>query len=1293
MKKRVGKKLTALALTGVMVLSSSLPVLAEESDGVTAQFELEQDISWRALDRSNWKVTASSERPGTHEAAFAIDGNTSTVWHVAGSGDPTYGLPYTFDVDLGAADCNVSKIELTGRTGQGLSAFPKTLEVYSSSDGEMYTKIKDVTFSTTPVNGMIEAILLDEPINDQYVRLLITDNWFTTADQAVCFAEINMYQAKVEIPQDLTEITSPDGELTTYFWMTEDGQPKYSVVRNDEVLVKNSALGLLLTDANGGAMQENMTLISSESESCDSTWEPAVPLTQSTIRDHYNQTIFHMEDDQDRKVDIIFRNYDEGVAFRYYFPEEENALDSFEIVDEKSQFAIPTGTIAHAYGTGNQQIPGNTAVENLGTSVRFSPIVLEYASGNTAVGIYEADLYDYGRLKLQQTGNGVITTNVNWSSNIQAKVPFETPWRVISVADQIGELQLNQTLQMNLSDECAIEDTSWIKPGGLIREARLTDQNTIDCIDFAAEHNIPYIMYDSGWYGTENDPDYSPMVPYKGTFPYMKGGSTMRSCDVDIRDHIEYANSKDVGIILYVNKVHLEAYDLDEMFQTYEDWGIKGVKLGFVNYGSQYYSKWLEDAIATAAKHKLICIVHDEVIPSGLERTYPNLVNMEGVLGDEGKPSADNDLKQIFTRSIVGPADHCFCMPVHTYIATNKTDAFNMALSMLYYAPTPSLYWYGVPSTIMNEERPELKFWDDMPTTWDESRYVESKYGEYYTMARRNGDEWYLGSASAVDRTFNFAPDFLEEGTKYLAEIYTNSPNDTAENNKIAISRYIVDSTTAVNVDIMAAGGFCVRMVPAAEEELASVPEMLPERFELEKLVNEVRGMDMTQFTDASVRNCNLMEQADEAEKVLARPDAAAEEMQAMIDLLNEKKAVLIEKTRLLYKVELSPDQISADNERPDPMDITKAIDGDPETFWHTTAGANPPMSLTLDFGEKKYIQKIEIQGRNSDSLNGYPLVFGVMTSEDGKNFTEIMEVNWKGKAVTRGCIHGFELPEGTNTQYIRLQFRECWISGSPYMPTCIAELNVYETPFGELGDLVRTGNEILGLLKDEAAKAELQERIWDAIDYMQTSETEEGLEEQIAAMKDAIAKATEAIPPMPYLDVEEDSWYYDAVKYVYYKGIMTGLNETTFGPAETLSRAQIAVMLYRLKGAESVAYNDRFADVPADTWFTDAVLWAADNDIANGYPDTCLFGVEDAVTREQAVTMMYRYAVPGGEDNSDVDLGAYTDGDSVSDFAKEAMQWAIANEIIQGSDGNLNPQNCMNRAEAATVMMRFMEL
>ena len=1047
MRKKVFlQKLTLLAAVGSLLAGNCLPVLAEGEGQRQEEPSEEQEkaesaaasVIYQALDRSSWKVSASSERPGTHEAAFAIDGNPATMWHAAGPDDESYGLPYEFNIDLGAPDQQVSRIELTGRNdGQGLQGFPKTMEIQSSSDGVTYSKVQDVTFETSPYSGITEAVDLESPVNDQYIRLVIKENWYTEDNDAVSFAEINLYQAVEDIPQDVTVITSPDGELETTFWLNAEGRPMYQISRNGEQIVEESSLGFVLDEANGGAMQTDFTLLSKETDSADETWEPAVALTASSIRDHYNQTVFHLADDQNRKVDIIFRNYDEGVAFRYYFPEEDNALDSFEIVSEQSQFAIPEGTIAHAYGSGNQQIPGNTPVEELGSSARYSPIVLEYHSGTTAAAIYESDLYDYGRLKLQQIGNGVLQTNVQWGSNIQASAPFETPWRAVCVADQIGELQTNQTLMMNLADECAIEDTSWIKPGGLIREAKLTDENTIDCIDFAAEHNIPYIMYDSGWYGTENDESYSPMVPYKGEFPYMKGGSTMRTCDVDIRDHLDYAEEKGVGVILYVNRVHLESYDLDEVFSTYQQWGIKGVKFGFVQSGSQKWSKWLEDAIATAAKYHLLVIVHDEVIPSGLERTYPNLVNMEGVLGDEGKPGAADDLKQIFTRSVLGPADHCYCMPVSKYISAQKTDAFNMALSMLYYAPTPSLYWYGTPAEIEEEERPELKFWDDMPTTWDESLCIDSSYGEYFTMARRNGDEWYLGSASAVDRTFTFQPSYLEDGVKYLAEIYSNSADDTIQDNKIQVKKYIIDSTDSIDFYIMAAGGVSIRMAPATEEDMASVPTYDPVRFELESLTERVAALNLEDYTDASVRNSGIRETLEAAQELLAQADAGTEQMQEMVDALKSAQEMLVTKNRLLDPVDLSEAVITTDNERED-LRIEYAIDGDVNTKWHTLADTNPPFELTLDLGSQQRIRRVEILGRN-DHVNGYPLAFEVLVSDDGENFEKVMDVNWSGVSVYYGCCYGFDLPEDVNTRYLRLHFTDSYISSSPYKPVSIA--------------------------------------------------------------------------------------------------------------------------------------------------------------------------------------------------------------------------------------------------------------
>ena len=237
MRKKVFlQKLTLLAAVGSLLAGNCLPVLAEGEGQRQEEPSEEQEkaesaaasVIYQALDRSSWKVSASSERPGTHEAAFAIDGNPATMWHAAGPDDESYGLPYEFNIDLGAPDQQVSRIELTGRNdGQGLQGFPKTMEIQSSSDGVTYSKVQDVTFETSPYSGITEAVDLESPVNDQYIRLVIKENWYTEDNDAVSFAEINLYQAVEDIPQDVTVITSPDTQQLETTLLAERGGPSH----------------------------------------------------------------------------------------------------------------------------------------------------------------------------------------------------------------------------------------------------------------------------------------------------------------------------------------------------------------------------------------------------------------------------------------------------------------------------------------------------------------------------------------------------------------------------------------------------------------------------------------------------------------------------------------------------------------------------------------------------------------------------------------------------------------------------------------------------------------------------------------------------------------------------------------------------------------------------------------------------------------------------------------------------------------------------------------------------------
>lgn len=181
----------------------------------------------------------------------------------------------------------------------------------------------------------------------------------------------------------------------------------------------------------------------------------------------------------------------------------------------------------------------------------------------------------------------------------------------------------------------------------------------------------------------------------------------------------------------------------------------------------------------------------------------------------------------------------------------------------------------------------------------------------------------------------------------------------------------------------------------------------------------------------------------------------------------------------------------------------------------------------------------------------------------------------------------------------------------------------------------------------------------------------------------------------LPYTDVSEEAWYYDAVSYAYYNGLMTGLNETTFGPNESLARAQFAVILYRMEKEPPVEYKAVFPDVADDIWYTDAILWASDAGIVGGYTDSGLFGPGDSINREQMAVMMYRYANYLDYDTSaKADLSQYQDASNINDFAKEAMQWAVGEKIITGkyNETVLDPQGSATRAECATIIMRFLK-
>jgi alpha-glucosidase len=287
---------------------------------------------------------------------------------------------------------------------------------------------------------------------------------------------------------------------------------------------------------------------------------------------------------------------------------------------------------------------------------------------------------------------------------------------------------------------------------------------------------------------------------------------------------IHYGESKGIGVILYVNHIALEK-QLDTLLPLYASWGIKGVKFGFVHVGSQQANTWLMEAVRKAAKYHLMVDIHDEYRPTGYSRTYPNLLTQEGVRGDEESPKNDVVLRTLFTRMIAGAADqtNCYFAP---RVDKMGSHASQLAKAVCIYSPLQFLFWYDRPegallhtgeaggTTSVIRETPELTFFDRLPTVWDDTKVLEGYPGKYITVARRKGNDWFIGCINGQEeREFNIHLDFLQKGVPYDAVIYYDDPARQTLT-KVGISKIIVTSKSVIKRDILPKNGLAICLLP-----------------------------------------------------------------------------------------------------------------------------------------------------------------------------------------------------------------------------------------------------------------------------------------------------------------------------------------------------------------------------------------------------------------------------------------------------------------------------------------------
>ncbi|MBN2592586.1 MAG: glycoside hydrolase family 97 N-terminal domain-containing protein [Sedimentisphaerales bacterium] len=616
-------------------------------------------------------------------------------------------------------------------------------------------------------------------------------------------------------------LKSPDGNVVVEFDLkdTDDLQscPTYTVKYYDQLVIADSKLGFLIKDA--GPLQAGFEIIEVSQSSYDSTYLP-VYAERKTIRDHYNQLVAELRENHPphRRIILTFRAYNEGAAFCYTLPQQDE-LKNFVISAEKTQFSFTRDHTAYAAYSAQGEYSKVLLSQIKNNCER--PLTVEIDSGLFA-SVAEARLVDYARMRLSPQRDKPLTLVSSLHGEVNATAPTTTPWRVIMLGRSPGELLEQNYLLLNLNEPCAIEDTSWIKPGKVIREVTLTTAGGKACVDFAVEHNLQYVEFDAGWYGHEYS-DESDATTVSVDPKRSKG-------PLDLHYIIDYAKRRGIGIILYANRRALER-QLDEILPLYEKWGVKGIKYGFVQVGSQQWTAWLHEAVRKAARHHLMVDIHDEYRPTGYSRTYPNLMTQEGIAGDETKPSNSLTLTILFTRMLAGAADNTICY-YDRRVDDNASHAYQLAKSVCFYSPWQFLYWYDRPGgsprrtggaggshNVIGDE-PELEFFDHVPTVWDDTKVIYGQIGEYAVIARCSGESWFIGCMNGNDpHTFDVPLNFLDKDRKYIVHIYSDDPTVPTRTH-VKISRFIVDSSSVLKIELLPRGGRAIRIHPATADDV-----------------------------------------------------------------------------------------------------------------------------------------------------------------------------------------------------------------------------------------------------------------------------------------------------------------------------------------------------------------------------------------------------------------------------------------------------------------------------------------
>lgn len=608
------------------------------------------------------------------------------------------------------------------------------------------------------------------------------------------FLLLCLYMSLHAYGQKAYKLQSPDGNIQVSVSISD--KIYYDVTYQQDTLLKQCNLQMELSNQKLGDAPK---LAGVNKKNIDESLKPIVPLKYSTVANKYNQLLMKFKGD----YSVEFRAFNDGIAYRFI----TNKKGMVEVNNETFQVNFPDSYLLHVQQPGGFKTAYEEEYKHIESKdwktsdqMALLPILID-THKDYKILISESDLTDYPALFLKSNGN-------NGMFSVFPKVPLEFgddgdrslkilkeadyiaktngkrsfPWRYFVISKEDGEIVEN-TMTYKLAEKNKLEDTSWIKPGLASWEwwngatPYGPDVNFVSgynlntykyFIDFAAKYGISYIIMDEGWAKSTRDP-YTP------------------NPDVDVHEIIRYGKEKNVGIVLWLTWLTVEKNF--ELFETFEKWGVKGLKIDFMDRSDQWMVDYYERVAKEAAKHHLFVDFHGSFKPAGLEYKYPNVLSYEGVRGMEqmGGCRPDNSVYLPFMRNAVGPMDYTpgamLSMQPEIYrserpnSASIGTRAYQMALFVIFesgiqmMADNPTLYYRNDECT---------KFMTQVPQTWDETIALKAKVGEYVIVAKRKGEKWYIGGMTnnqKQQREFELNLDFLKDGKNYRMTSFEDGVN------------------------------------------------------------------------------------------------------------------------------------------------------------------------------------------------------------------------------------------------------------------------------------------------------------------------------------------------------------------------------------------------------------------------------------------------------------------------------------------------------------------------------------